>query len=168
VWLIAESRTGTPLQTSDSLYVTRVDLAPVRWTASAGRMQLATSFTRDSLFGAMQSYQGRSSFATALPPGVLLTPGMVERVVELLPLGVGYRAAASLVLFELGSPRVVPAQLLVDRDETVQSGGKPLDCWVVVLRAGPTEEQLWVSKEGARVVKTEQAGQGAVVTALLR
>jgi hypothetical protein len=168
-WLIAESRTGTALATSDSLFLARADLAPTRWVATVGKAQLAASISRDSLFGGMQTYQGRSSFTTALPPGALLTPGMVERVVELLPLQVGYRAAASLVLLELGSPRTVPATFTVDREERLTlPSGQQIDCWVVTLRAGPLEERLWVSKEGSRVVKTEQTIPGGVLTGVLR
>jgi hypothetical protein len=168
-WLIAESRTGTALATSDSLFVTRADLAPTRWVATVGRTQLAASISRDSLFGGMQTYQGRSSFTTALPPGALLTPGMVERIVELLPLQIGYRAAASLMLLELGSPRTVPANLAVEREERLTlPSGQQIDCWVVTLRAGPLEERLWVSKEGSRVIRTEQAIPGGVLTATLK
>jgi hypothetical protein len=116
----------------------------------------------------MQSYQGRSSFTAALPPGALVTPAMVERVVELLPLGMGYRSAASLLLLELGSPRTIPAQLLVDRDDRVPRAGGETDCWVVTLRAGTLEERLWVSKDSSRVVKTEQPIAGGVLTGVLR
>jgi hypothetical protein len=168
-WLIAESRTGTALETSDSLFVSRADLAPNRWVATVGKAQLAASISRDSLFGGMQTYQGRSSFTTALPPGALLTPGMVERIVELLPLQLGYRAAASLVLLELGTPRTVPATFAVERDERLTTpSGQQTDCWVVTLRAGPLEERLWVSKEGSRVVRTEQAIPGGVLSASLK
>ena len=167
-WLISETRTGTALETSDSLFVSRTELTPTRWAASVGKTQLAASMTRDTLFGAMQTYQGRSSFTIALPPGVLLTPGMVERVVELLPLQLGYRAAAAIVLLELGSPRAVAAQLAVDREERLSLASGTVDCWVVTLRAGAMEERLWVSKEPSRVVKTEQTVATGVVAAMLR
>jgi hypothetical protein len=168
-WLIAESRTGTALETSDSLFVSRADLSPTRWVATVGKAQLAASISRDSIFGGMQTYQGRSSFTTALPPGALLTPGMVERMVELLPLQIGYRAAASLVLLELGSPRTVPANFVVEREQRITlPSGQQIDCWVVTLRATPLEERLWVSKDGSRVVKTEQTIPGGLLTGTLR
>jgi hypothetical protein len=43
-----------------------------------------------------------------------------------------------------------------------------VDCWVVTLRGGTLEERLWVSKEGARVMKTEQATGLGVLTAVLQ
>jgi hypothetical protein len=167
-WLIAESRTGTPVVTTDSLYLARPDLSPNRWLATSGSAQLAASFSRDSMFVAMQSYQGRASFVTPLPAGALLTAGMVERIVELLPLSIGFRTGATILLFEMGSPRVIPAELRVDREEPVTLADRTVDCWVVTLRGGTLEEHLWVSKEAPRVVKTEQATGLGVLTSLLQ
>jgi hypothetical protein len=167
-WLIAESRTGTPVVTTDSLYLARPDLSPNRWLATSGSSQLASSFSRDSMFVAMQSYQGRASFVTPLPAGALLTPGMVERIVELLPLSLGFRTGATILLFEMGTPRVIPAELRVDREEPVTLADRTVDCWVVTLRGGTLEERLWVSKEVPRVVKTEQATGLGVLTGVLQ
>lgn len=167
-WLITESRTGSAVETSDSLYLTRGALTPERWVATSGRAVLGASFARDTLFGALQSYQGRSSFAASVPGTALVTPGMVERIVELLPLQLGYRALASLVLIELGTPRAIPAELAVDREESLALPDRSVDCWVVTLRAGLSEERLWVTKESPRVVKTEQAFPGGVLTAVAR
>ena len=155
-WLIAEQRSGSPVVTTDSLWVSKVDLSPQRWSATIDRAHLGVAFTRDSAFGAVQSYHGRSSFATGVPVGALLTGGMVERVVELLPLRDGYRAAASLVLFDLSTPRVLDAELAVERSERTRIGASDVDCWVVVLRAGVMEERLWVTRNAPRVVRMEQ------------
>ena len=166
-WLIAEARTGTAVPTSDTLYLARPDLSPGRWVATNGRNQLASSFSRDSMFVAMQSYQGRASFVTPLPPGALLTPGMVERIVEMLPLELGFRTGATILLFELGAPRIIPAELRVDHDEALVLPDRTVACWVVILRAGPLEERLWVAKDEPRVVKTEQVTGAGVLTAVL-
>ena len=167
-WLIAESRTGTVVETTDSVYAARGDLTPARWTATIGRAQFAASFTRDSMFGAFQGYQGRSSFALPVPAGALLSAGMVERIAELLPLRVGYRAGAALVLVDGAGPRAVPAELVVDRIARVDASGGAVDCWVLSLRAGAVEERLWISVQGTRVVRTEQATvQGTLIAELL-
>jgi hypothetical protein len=118
-WLIVESRTGSAIATSDSVHLRRADLTPMRWTARNGVSQLAVSFTTDSMFTALQDYQGRGSFADAIPPGALITPGMVDRLLELLPLGAGYRANASIVVIDSGMPRAVPATISVEGEETV-------------------------------------------------
>jgi hypothetical protein len=166
-WLIAERRTGSAVVTTDSLWVDRVDLSPKRWAATIDRAQLAVAFTPDSAFGAVQSYRGRASFAAAVPNGALLTGGMVERVIELLPLRDGYRAAASLLLFDLATPRALDAEILVERSERTRVGASDVDCWVVILRAGVLEERLWVTRDAPRVVRTEQATQGGVISAVI-
>jgi hypothetical protein len=167
-WLIVETRTGTPVVTSDSLFLARADLSPGRWTATNGKAQLASSFSRDSMFVAMQSYQGRASFVSPLPAGALLTPGMVERIIEMMPLETGFRAGATLVLFEMGVPRTIPAEIVVDRAEQLVLPDRTVDCWVVLLRGGPLQERLWVTKESPRVVKTEQATGAGLLTAVLQ
>jgi hypothetical protein len=155
-WLVAERRTGSAVPTTDSLWLARAELTPVRWVGTVDRAQLAASFARDTIFGALQNYAGRSSFATPLLPGVLVTPGMTERIVEMLPLRAGYRAAASLILVDMGTPRVLPAELSVDREDRVRTSAGDADCWVVLLRAGAMEERLWVDKGRRLVVRTEQ------------
>jgi hypothetical protein len=166
-WLVAESRTGTAVETSDSLYLTRADLSPERWVAAIGRSQLAASFTRDTMFAAMQTYQGRSQFTAGVPAGVLLTPAMVDRVIELLPLQPGFRTGASLLLLEMGAPRTMPAELSVEREESCALPDRPGDCWVVLLRSGAIEERLWVTKLASRVVKTEQATSAGLLASVL-
>jgi len=155
-WLIAERRTGSPVATTDSLWVARADLTPLRWVATVDRTQLAASFSRDSIFGALQSYSGRGSFTATLLPGALVTPGMAERVLELLPLTNGYRAGASLILVDVGTPRALPAEIAVEREERTRTSAGDVDCWVVVVRAGAMEERLWVDKSRRLVVRTEQ------------
>jgi hypothetical protein len=166
-WLIAESRSGSAVETTDSLWVARADLSPERWTATIGKAQLGASFSRDSMFGAVQTYQGRSSFVAPLSAGTLVTPAMIEQVVSMLPLREGYRAGASLVLLEMGSPRALPAEIVVERAEQVALAGGTVDCWLVALRAGAMEERLWVSRSAPRVVKTEQATGSGVLTGVL-
>jgi hypothetical protein len=167
-WLIAEERVGTVVPTTDSVYVTRADLRPARWNGTVGRAQLGASFTSDSVFGAAQSYQGRASFAAAVPANVLLSAGMTERVIELLPLHEGYHVAASLLLVDGVSPRVVSAEIMVSGSEAVSIGNRSVDAWRVTLRWGAKEERLWVARDGMRVVKTEQVVPEGVFVATLQ
>ncbi|MFL5618895.1 MAG: hypothetical protein ACJ79A_10970 [Gemmatimonadaceae bacterium] len=155
-WLVAEHRTGSAVPTTDSLWLSRADLTPLRWVGTIDRTQLAASFTHDSIFGALQNYAGRSSFATPLLPGVLVTPGMTERIVEMLPLRAGYRAGASLILVDMGTPRALPAEIALEREESIRTSAGDADCWVVLLRAGAMEERMWVDKSRRIVVRTEQ------------
>jgi hypothetical protein len=88
---------------------------------------------------------------------------MTERVVELLPLGIGYHALATLLLLDSGTPRTLPAELIVEREERVHTAAGDVDAWVVLLRAGSIEERFWVSKSDRRVVRTEQRTSTGVV-----
>ena len=155
-WLISERRTGSAVATADSLWLSRSDLTPLRWVGAIDRTQLAASFAHDSIFGAFQNYAGRSSFASPMLPGVFVTPGMTERILEMLPLRSGYRAAASLLLVDMGTPRARPAEIVVEREERTRTSAGDADCWVVSLRAGALEERLWVDKARRLVVRTEQ------------
>lgn len=167
-WLVAESRTGTAIATYDSLHLHRADLTPMRWTARNGLSQLAVSFTTDSMFAALQDYQGRGSYAAGIPPGALVTPGMVDRILELLPLGAGYHTAASLVNIEAAGPQAVPATITVEGEEPVMLGTQAVDCWLVLLRTGTTEKRYWVQKVPQRVVKTERQSASGTVTEVLQ
>jgi hypothetical protein len=167
-WLIAEARRGTAVETTDSVSLARADLAPQRWMATMGTAQLGASFTHDSAFGAISTYQGRASFVIAVPPDALLSGGMVERIIEMLPLRVGYRAAATLVLVPGATPQLVRAEIDVDREATIDVAGRPIDCWVVALRAGAIEERLWVSKNASRVMRVEQALADGVLVSMLQ
>ena len=167
-WLIAEERVGTVVPSSDSVYVARADLTAQRWSATIGHAQLGASFTRDSAFGAVQSYQGRASFSMAVPANVLLSAGMAERLLELLPLREGYHVAAALLLVDGLSPSLVPAEILVERSEQITIGNSSVDAWRIALRWGAMEERLWVARDGTRVVRTEQALPEGLFTATLQ
>lgn len=167
-WLIAESRNGTVVETTDSVTVARADLAPVRWSATIGTARFAASFTRDSMFGGIDTYQGRASFGVPTPSNALLSAGMVERIIEMLSLREGYKALAALLVIEGQTPRVVPAEIVVDAIETVTVGSQLVECWRVMLRTATTEERLWVARDGARVVRSEQSLSSGVLRAELR
>ena len=95
--------------------------------------------------------------------GALVTPGMAERVVEMLPLATDYRAVASLILVDMGTPRALPAELAVEREERARTSVGEVDCWVVLLRAGAMEERLWVDKSRRAIVRTEQRTSAGTV-----
>ena len=166
-WLVAERRSGSAVPTTDSLWLARTELTPLRWVGTIDRTQLAASFAHDSIFGALQNYAGRSSFTAPLLPGVFVTAGMTERIVEMLPLRTGYHVAASLILVDMGTPRALPAELAVEREERIRTSAGDADCWVVLLRAGVMEERMWVDKGRKMVVRTEQVTTaGKVVSEL--
>ena len=167
-WLIAEARVGTVVETTDSVSLVRADLAPERWVATIGKARFAASFTRDSMFGGTDTYQGRASFGVAVPTNALLSAGMAERVIEMLQLRDGYRAGAYLVLVAGQAPQMVRSEIVVDGTEALTIGRQSVECWRVVLRTPATEERLWVARDGARVVRTEQLVPGGTLRADLQ
>lgn len=167
-WLIAEGRHGSVVETTDSVSLARADLAPERWSATIGASRFAASFTRDSMFGGTDTYQGRASFGVAIPADALLSAGMVERIIEMLPLHEGYRASAALVLVEGQTPRIVRSEILVEGLDTLTVGRQSTECWRVLLRTPATEERLWVARDGARVVRSEQLVVGGTLRAYLQ
>ncbi len=167
-WLIVEARNGTVVPTLDSVVVTRADMTPEHWASSIGTAQLAASFTRDSAFGVLQNYQGRSSFVVGVPGNVLLSASHGERVIEMLPLADGYRAAATMLVVGGAQPVLMPAELVVEREEDVLVGTQHVRAWRVALRSGAIEARYWVSRDTTRVVRTEQAlGEGLMIGTLL-
>lgn len=167
-WLIEESRRGTAIESIDSAYVARADFAPQRWSSRIGQAQLGIVISRDTMYGAVSSHRGRSSFVMALPPGALLSAGMAERLVELLPLGPGYRAGATLILVDGPSTRAISAEIVVDGEDRMVWGGRTVDCWLVAIRAGALEQRLWVTRSGARIIRTEQGVSQGILSATLQ
>ena len=167
-WLIAESRVGTVVETTDSVTLVRADLAPERWAATNGKSRFAASFSRDSMFGGTDTYQGRSSFWIAVPSSALLSAGMAERVIEMLPLRDGYHVGAYLVLVSGQTPQLVRSEIVVDSTETLTIGRQAVECWRVLLRTPATEERLWVARDAARVVRIEQLVAGGILKSELQ
>ena len=95
---------------------------------------------------------------------------MTERIIEMLPLRYSDTAlAASLPARRHGTPRALPAEIAVEREERTRMSAGDADCWVVLLRAGAMEERLWVDKARGLVVRTEQmTSAGRVVGDLTR
>ncbi len=164
-WLIAERRTGTVVETTDSVSLVRADLAPEHWSATIGTARFAASFTRDSMFGGVETYQGRASFGVAVPANALLSAGMAERIIEMLPLRDGYRVGAYVMLVDGQSPQMVRSEILVDGADTLTVGRQAVECWRVLLRTASSEERLWIARDGARVVRSEQLVPGGILRA---
>lgn len=162
---MAESRIGTLVPTFDSVFVSRADLWPARWIAGIGTAQLAASFTRDSVFGVVQNYQGRANFVLGIPPNLLLSSGLTDRVIELLPLKEGFHASMTLLVVPGTVPTLVPAELTVEREEPAMVQGRAVQALRVALRAGAVEQRYWVSRDDGRVVRTEQALPEGVLVA---
>jgi hypothetical protein len=156
-WAIVEARTGTPVPMLDSVVVSRADMMPERWVSTIDKTQLAASFTRDSVFGVLQNYQGRSSFVLGVPGNLLLSASHVQRLIEMLPLQADYRAEGTMLVVGAAAPVLLLVEVAVEREEDVDVDGRRVRAWRVALRTGAIEVRYWVSRDSTRVVRTEQA-----------
>ena len=83
----------------------------------------------------------------------------------MLPLAEGYRAAATLLVVGGPTPTLMPAEIIVEREEDADVNGRHIRAWRVALRTGAIEARYWVSRDGTRVVRTEQAlAEGVMIS----
>ena len=156
-WLILEARDGGGVPALDSIVATRDRLTPLHWGASMGQSRLAAEFTRDSIYGATSSPLGRKSLVGPAPRGVIASEGMLDGLLQVTPIEVGWTADATLLIADLTGTRLVAGRLTAEREEDVTVPAGTFQTWVVSLRTGNGEKWLWVSKEHRVVVKSSQA-----------
>jgi hypothetical protein len=155
-WLILEARDGGGIVGLDSVVASRDRLTPLHWGASIGQARLAAEFTRDTLYGATSSPLGRRSLVGPAPRGVIASEGMLDGLLQLAVIDDGWTADATLLVADLTGTRLVPARLMVEREEEVTVPAGTFQSWVVSLRTGHGDKWLWVSKEHRIVVKSSQ------------
>ncbi len=156
-WLILEAREGGGILGLDSLVASRDRLVPLHWGATIGQARLAAEFTRDSLYGATSSPLGRKSLVGPAPRGVIASEGMLDGLLQLAPIELGWTSDATLLFADLNETRLVAGRLAVEREEDVTVPAGTFQAWVVSLRTGNGEKWFWVSKEHRIVVKSSQA-----------
>ncbi len=143
---------------------------PLHWGTSSGLARLAAEFTRDTLYGATSSPLGRRSLIGPAPRGVITSEGMLDALLQLVPLEAGWATDATLLVADLTVTRLIHARLAVEREEDVTVPAGSFPCWVLSLRTDGAEKWLWVSKEDRLVVKSSQASrqiEGAVLDRVL-
>lgn len=155
-WLILEARDGGGVAGLDSVLASRDRLEPLHWGASIGQARLAAEFTRDTLYGATSSPLGRRSLVGPAPRGVIASEGMLDGLLQLVPIDDDWTADATLLVADLTGTRLVAARLAVDREEEVTVPAGTFRSWVVSLRTGNGDKWLWVSKDHRIVVKSSQ------------
>lgn len=156
-WLILEARDGAGVPALDSIVATRDRLTPLHWGASMGQSRLAAEFTRDSIYGATSSPLGRKSLVGPAPRGVIASEGMLDGLLQVAPIEVGWTSDATLLIADLTGTRLLAGRLTAEREEEVTVPAGTFEAWVVSLRTGNGEKWLWVSKEHRIVVKSSQA-----------
>ena len=119
-WLLVETRFGDGIPATDSLFTTFVGLTPMHWSALQGSARLVTEFRADTTFGGTSAPQGRRSIVAALPPGTIVSSAMLETVLRLLPLSIGWEDSTSIISVSVASNSTLPARLAVIGEDRVR------------------------------------------------
>jgi len=103
---------------TDSLYLSYVDLRPLHWTSVLGaRSRMAIEFTADSAYGGTSGPSGNQNIVLAHGRDLLAGAAMTEVVLQLVPHRVGRVDSVSVLAVDLGSARIVPGALSVDGEQ---------------------------------------------------
>lgn len=154
-WLLTETRTGL-VPSCDSLFLA-IDLRPVRWTSSVGSSRLEAHFIHDSIVAVMRGPVGASSATLYTPPDLVLSGAMLELVVGLLPLSVGWADSVSVLTAELAGADVSAAEIAVVGEEMSAPGSTGHDVWIVALRAESRQLLLRVDKATGAAIRIQEA-----------
>ena len=155
-WLIAETRTGS-VPSTDSLYMSYVDLRPLHWTSVlGGRSRMAIEFTADSLYGGTSGPSGNQNIVLAHGRDLLAGASMTEVVLQLMPHGVGRVDSVSVLEVDLGASRIVPGALSVDGEQDLDTSLGRFHCWVISLTTADAVVHYWLSESDPVVVRTRQ------------
>jgi hypothetical protein len=153
-WLLLETRSGDGIPATDSLFAGIVDLHPIHWSSTLGGARLAAEFRGDTVFGATSAPSGRRSMVAAIPSGTMISSAMLETVLRLLPLQIGWEDSTGTLSVSLNGNVVLPTRLSVIGEDRVQVPAGTFDCWVVGVHADPGRGLYWVTKTDPIVVRS--------------
>lgn len=170
-WLLVATGGRGALRGVDSLYVNALDLQPLHWSSQLGLARVAAAFALDTIFGATDSPLGKQNIVLPKPGRLVVNGEMLDAVLRLEPLAMGWRDSVMLLLTEPTAAVATPAALAVTGEEQVTVPAGAFDCWIVDVQAASGQSRLWVSKTGQIVVRAvqpvPQLGAGAIVERVL-
>jgi hypothetical protein len=171
-WLLVETRSGDGIPAADSLFAGIVDLHPIHWSSTIGGARLAAEFRGDTVYGGTTAPPGRRTMVTTVPSGTLITSAMLETVLRLLPLQVGWEDSTTTLSISLNGNSVIPTRLSVIGEDRVRVPAGTYDCWVVAVHADAGRGLYWVTKTDPIVVRSvldvPAMGGAQLVSALTR
>jgi hypothetical protein len=171
-WLVLETRTGDGIGAIDSLFADRTSLRAVHWSSTLGEARLAAEFRGDTMYVGLTSPAGRRSMTSTVPGGSLISAGMLETMLRLVPLETAWEDSATTLSVSLGGSTVLPTRIAVIGDDRVRVPAGEFDCWVVAVHADPARGLYWVTKHDPVVVRSAldvpALGGAQLVNALTR
>ena len=153
-WRLVDETEARGERMADTLLVARDDLHPLRRTATTGPLRLLLDFTSGGARGSMRAPGAGEiplSLETARP--VVANAAMLEAVLRLAPLAVGWRGRVTQLGLTPSGVAVTPLDLAVVGEDTVALAGASRPAWVVAATAGGAEQRLWLAKEGGVLLR---------------
>ncbi|HEV8218466.1 MAG TPA: hypothetical protein VGP95_21600 [Gemmatimonadaceae bacterium] len=170
-WLLLETRVGERIAATDSLFVDP-SLHPLHWTALLGPARLAAEFRGDSAYGATSGPPGRRSIAMPVPPRTMVSGAMLESILRIAPIQVGWEDTVATLSVSLTGASVSPTRIYVVGEDRVTVPAGTFDCWVVAAQSEGSKGLYWVTKRDPIVVRSTldvpALGGAQLVSALSR
>ena len=170
-WLLLETRIGDRIAATDSLFVDP-SLHPMHWSAMMGQARLAAEFRGDSAYGATSGPPGHRSVVMALPPRTVVSGAMLESILRIAPIQVGWEDTVATLSVSLTGASVSPTRMYVVGEDRVRVPAGTFDCWVVGVQTEGSKGLYWVTKSDPIVVRSTldvpALGGAQLVSALTR
>jgi len=170
-WLLLETRIGDRIVSTDSLFVDPT-LHPLHWNALLGHARLAAEFRGDSAYGATSGPPGHRSVVMALPPRTIVSGAMLESILRIAPIRIGWEDTVSTLSVSLTGASVSPTRMYVVSEDRVRVPAGTFDCWVVGVQTEGSKGLYWVTKNDPIVVRSTldvpALGGAQLVSALTR
>lgn len=170
-WLLLETRIGDRIAATDSLVVDP-SLHPLHWNALLGQARLAAEFRGDSAYGATTGPPGHRSVVMALPPRTIVSGAMLETMLRIAPIQIGWEDTVATLSVSLTGASVSPTRMYVVSEDKVRVPAGTFDCWVVAVQSEGSKGLYWVTKQDPIVVRSTldvpALGGAQLVSALTR
>jgi hypothetical protein len=138
---------------AESLYIRKVDLAPLLRSVHTPDGESVTHFTRDSVSTSFSGPEGPRAVSMANVPGLIPTIYLLEALTQSAPVGAGWRASAQLAAMGRRESRVIPVELRTVGEERILVPDGEFDCWLLSLKLGLSEQRIWVRKSDHVILK---------------
>ncbi len=171
-WKITES-SQSPMGTMlDEAEVVKGTLAPVKRRMNQGQMKMSLDYTATTVKGTVDSPMGNLNIDKKLEDGLFADGTGTSAILATLPLAEGYKITFNN--FDMMSQGIKQMELsVVGMEEITVPAGKFMTYKVEIkpVSGDAGGSMMWVSKEGAKVVKERQSipqMNGAVITSELQ
>ncbi|MGH7664792.1 MAG: hypothetical protein ACRENI_10925 [Gemmatimonadaceae bacterium] len=170
-WLVTEESNAGAMVVVDSLYVSKSGLEPLHRVLSMGPGTIVTDFSADSVTGSLTMPGGSMPIALAYTPGLVVSGGMFEMILPILPVDANWAASMDMLQITQLGASAVPVRMRVTGEETVTVPAGEIAAWTGVIESEAVTQKVWIGKKGHRLVKVTVSSpqmQGTVIETVLK